>query len=550
VRDDGTCARYNCDMRNTLYYGNNLSVLRDHLADESVDLIYLDPPFNSKRDFNLLFAEQSGEPAQSQIKAFTDSWKWSESAYRELGETCRIDKVVRLVEGFVATIGRNDVTAYLVMMTSRLVELHRVLKLTGSLYLHCDPSASHYLKLVLDAIFGPKLFRNEIVWKRTNVHSDSRTWSRVSDTIFFYTKGSTFTWNPIYQAHSEKYVDDKYEAVDEAGRRYALDNMTSPNPRPNMMYEWHGHASPPNGWRYSKETMAKLDTEGRIWYPGDKSKRPRLKRYLDEMAGTLLGNVWTDISPINSQADERLGYPTQKPLALLERVLQASSNPGDVVLDPFCGCGTTISAAQHLGRAWIGIDVTHLAVTLIKARLADQYDLIEKKDYDVIGEPVSESDARALAANDKYEFQKWAVGLVPRAYLSQDKKGADGGIDGVLRFNDDPRAEQKRCLIQVKGGRAGVKDVRELRATVEREKATLGLFICLEQPTGPMLTEAGSFGYYVTPLGNKAVQRIQVRTVGQLLAGEAFDIPRAAELIGIKRAATVAGADTQQGLEL
>jgi site-specific DNA-methyltransferase (adenine-specific) len=364
-------------MRNTLYYGDNLAILRDYIADESVDLIYLDPPFNSARSYNVLFKHESGDAAEAQLKAFDDTWHWGQEAehtYHEL-VTKGLPPVADMIGAMRQFIGDNQMMAYLVMMAARLAELHRVLKPTGSLYLHCDPTASHYLKVILDTIFGAQNYRNEIVWQRTNVHSDSKTWSHVSDIIFFYSKSGHFTWNPIYLPHSEEYVDDKYRYRDDDGRAYTLDNMTSPNPRPNMMYEWKGHASPPNGWRYSRETMAKLDAEGRIWYPEDKTKRPRLKRYLDEMPGRLLSNIWTDINPINSQAQERLGYPTQKPVALLERIISASSNPGDVVLDPFCGCGTTIAAAQKLGRHWIGIDITNLAIALQKYRLQDAYGL-------------------------------------------------------------------------------------------------------------------------------------------------------------------------------
>jgi site-specific DNA-methyltransferase (adenine-specific) len=534
---------------NVLYYGDNLDVLRKYFADETADLIYLDPPFNSNRDYNVLFREQSGEPAQAQIKAFGDTWKWSERAYACFCESCPRDRLVKLVQGFVETLGRNDVTAYLVMMAPRLVELHRVLKPTGSLYLHCDPTVSHYLKLILDVVFGAKNFKNEIIWKRTNVHSDSKTWSRVSDTVFFYTKTDRFTWNPPYAPHTERHLESKYRYREDDGRIYTLDNMTSPNPRPHMMYEWKGHASPPNGWRYSRETMAKLDAEGRIWYPDHKSKRPRLKRYLDEMSGTLLGNVWTDILPINSQAAERLGYPTQKPLALLERIISASSSPGDIVLDPFCGCGTAVIAAHRLGRQWRGIDVTSLAVSLIKSRLADSFNLREKQDYAVVGEPTTEADARAIFHKDPYEFQKWAVGLVPRAYPYQDKKGADSGMDGIVRFKDDA-GDPKRCVIQVKGGHVSVSQVRGFRGVMEREKATLGLFLTLDSPTAPMLREADSPGFYVTPLGGLRIPRLQIRTVGQLLAGEGFQIPSAALLLGVRQAAAVAREARQEEMEL
>ena len=334
---------------------------------------------------------------------------------------------------------------------------------------------------------GQNNYRSEIIWKRTTTHSDSKRWSANNDTILFYSKTDDFTWNPPYAAHGEEYVADKYRFDDNDGRgAYTLDNMTSPNPRPNMMYEWKGHMWPDKGWRYSKETMAQLDAEGRIWYPEDKQKRPRLRRYLHEMSGTLMGTTWTDISPINSQARERLGYPTQKPIALLERIIQASSNPGDVVLDPFCGCGTTIDAAEKLGRDWIGIDITQLAITLIKKRLFDAYGynlqfvsastpeqmvsgVAEGSNTTVvrvIGEPVSPEDAAKLAEDDKYQFQWWALGLVG-ARPEEQKKGADHGIDGKILFRDDPRsAKPEQVIIQVKGGKTSVKDVRDLRGVL------------------------------------------------------------------------------------
>jgi len=306
--------------------------------------------------------------------AFEDTWEWNmdaEAAFEEIVE--RGGRVSDAMRAFRTFLGHSDMMAYLAMMAPRLIELHRVLKETGSIYLHCDPTASHYLKMLVDAVFGPQYFRGEIIWKRTNTHSDAKRWSPVSDTILNAAKGDAPIWNPIHLPHSAEYVASKYRNKDAAGRPYQLDNMTSPKPRPNMMYDWKGFPSPLMGWRYSRETMTKLDREGRIWYPEDKNKRPRLIRYLDEMSGVLLGNVWTDIDPINSQAQERLGYQTQKPEALLERIVKASSNEGDLVLDPFCGCGTAISVAQRLNRRWIGIDITHLAIGLIKKRLDDAF---------------------------------------------------------------------------------------------------------------------------------------------------------------------------------
>lgn len=506
---------------NQLFFGDNLDVLRESIKDESVDLVYLDPPFNSKRDYNLLFKSPEGGESHAQITAFEDSWHWGEQAEREYAEILRSGhtRMADLIAAFRSFLGENDLMAYLVMMANRLIELHRVLKPTGSLYLHCDPTASHYLKLVLDAVFGVENYRNEVIWQRTNVHSDSKSWSKVSDTIFFYSKGKASTWNPIYAPYAEEYLDSKYTNVDANGRRYQLDNMTSPNPRPNMMYEWKGFPSPHLGWRYSKETMAKLDAEGRIWYPSDKSKRPRLKRFLDEMPGTLLGNVWTDIAPINSQAQERLGYPTQKPLALLERILQASSNPGDLVLDPFCGCGTAVHAAQKLGRQWIGIDITHLAVSLIEKRLKDAFPGIS---FEVHGTPKDLEGARELAERDKYQFQWWACSLVNARPFQGKKKGADGGIDGLIYFADAVGGKQttQRIVVSVKGGHVTVNQVRDLKGVMEREKAPIGLFVCLEEPTAPMKKEAAAAGFY-RGVNGKDYPRLQLLTVKDLLEGRA-----------------------------
>jgi len=367
-------------MTNALYYGDNLAVLRESIADESVDLIYLDPPFNSSASYNVLFKAPSGEGSQAQIEAFEDTWHWNESAERAFDEvvTGAHSDASIMLRAMRSALGENDMMAYLAMMAVRLIELHRVLKPTGSLYLHCDPTASHYLKILLDAIFDPRNFRNEITWKRQSAHSDARhKFSDVADIILFYAKSSDAIFKPQYREHDESYLEKFYRFDDEDGRgAYRLGDMASPNPRPNMMYEWKGFAWPQKGWRYQRETMAKLDLEGRIHYPTkadgslDTSKRPALKRYLDEQEGSIVTSVWDDIGSLHSSHAERLGYPTQKPLELLERILAASSNEGDLVLDPFCGCGTTVHAAQKLNRRWIGIDVTHLAISLVERRLS------------------------------------------------------------------------------------------------------------------------------------------------------------------------------------
>lgn len=509
---------------NQLFYGENLDMLRRYVKDESVDLVYLDPPFNSNQDYNVLFAERKGERAAAQIKAFEDTWTWDENAERAYVEMVEAGgRISDAMRAFRTLLGTSDMMAYLSMMGPRLVELRRVMKPTASIYLHCDPTASHYLKMLMDAIFGPEQFIADITWKRTNVHNDAKRWSPVADSILQYGKTGTVTWNPVYQAYEESYLKSKYRYVDEHGRRYRLDNMTSPKPRPNMMYEWMGFPSPPLGWRYERGTMERLHSEGRIWYPESKAKRPQLKRYLDQGKGTILGNVWTDIDPINSQAQERLGYPTQKPVALLERIISASSNEGDVVLDPFCGCGTTIAAAQALGRTWIGIDITHLAVNLIKKRLKDSYGPSIKDTYKVIGEPVSVQDAEDLAASDPYQFQWWALDLVDARPVEQ-KKGADKGIDGRLLFHDEgPSGRTKEIIFSVKAGKLHAPYVRDLRGVVDREGAAIGVLISFEEPTKLMKTEAASAGFYTSPWGKHP--KLQIVTVGELLAGKQLDLP-------------------------
>jgi len=509
---------------NTLYYGDNLDILRRYVKDETVALVYLGPPFKSNQDYNVLFAEQNGTRSAAQIKAFEDTWRWDEESARTYQETVETgtEQVSKVMQAFRTFLGENDMLAYLSMMAPRLVELRRVLKPTGSIYLHCDPTASHYLKLLMDGVFGPINFRSEVTWKRTNVHSDSKDWSNVADILLYYVRDSRtdFRWNPIHLKHSEEHIASKYQA-DDSGRLYTLSDMTSPHPRPNMMYEWKGHPSPSMGWRYSKETMTKLDGEERIWYPDDKSKRPRLKRFLDEMPGTLVTNVWTDIYPINSQAQERLDYPTQKPEALLERIVEASSNESDVILDPFCGCGTAVAVAQKLKRQWIGIDITHLAITLIRHRLRDAFG--GGAQYQIVGEPVSLPDAEALAKQDPYQFQWWALGLVGARPVEQ-KKGADKGIDGRLYFHDEPKTT-KQVVFSVKAGALHATYVRDLRGVVEREKAAIGVLISLEQPSKPMRGEAASAGFYKAPWG-KDYARLQLLTVADLLAGKTVDFPR------------------------
>ena len=515
---------------NKLYFGDNLDVLRQHVADESVDLIYLDPPFNSAATYNVLFAEQSGEKSAAQITAFEDTWHWGEEAERLYHDTIRGTtnrRLADLLQAFRSFLGTSDMMAYLTMMAPRLAELHRVLQPTGSIYLHCDPTASHYLKLLMDAIFGPQNFRNEIIWKRSSAHSDTKQgrqqYGRVHDLIFFYTKGENWTWNPIYTPYDQDYIDAFYKHIEpHTGRRYRLGDLTGPGgaAKGNPQYEVMGVT---RYWRYSKAKMDDLIRQGRIVQTSPGAV-PAYKRYLDEMPGVPLQDIWTDIGPIGAKARERLGYPTQKPESLLERIIKASSNEGDVVLDPFCGCGTTIEEAERLRRPWIGIDITHLAIALIKLRLNGTFktDLVP---FDVIGEPTDLTGARELAAQNRYQFEWWALGRIEAMPAQDKKKGADAGIDGYIYFFDDDSEKAKKIIVQVKSGRVSVSHIRDLKGVLDREKAHIGVYVTLEKPTRDMEKEAVSAGFYESEHINKQYPRIQILTIEGLLAGTQVQYP-------------------------
>jgi site-specific DNA-methyltransferase (adenine-specific) len=541
--------------RNTLFYGDNLPILREHIPDESIDLIYLDPPFNSNRSYNVLFKDESGAEAEAQIAAFDDTWHWNAAAERTFHELMQDapENVCRMLDALRGFVGANQMMAYLTMMAARLCELHRVLKPTGSLYLHCDPTASHYLKVVADSIFNPLNFRSEIIWKRHSAHNDAKqTYAAVSDTILFYSKSNRAIFNVQRAEYDPQYIENFFRYVDEKGRRYRTNSLKSPSPRPNLTYEYKGYPPPPNGWTCNREKMEEYDRQGRLEFPKNPRGRICLKYFLDEMKGAPVPNVWDDITALSGAHAERLGYPTQKPLALLERIIQASSNEGDVVLDPFCGCGTAIAAAQKLNRRWIGIDVTHLSISLMKYRLKDSYNLDEKKDYDVIGEPEDLESAHALARSDRYQFQWWALSLIKAKPLGGDggkegKKGSDKGIDGVLNFVDEKNTLQ-RVLVQVKSGHVNSALIRDLHGAVEREKAAMGVFITLEPPTSDMVTEAVSAGWFTSKVWQKDYPRIQILTIEELLAGKGIDMPPSAYGT-FKQAEKVKKADaTQEGL--
>jgi site-specific DNA-methyltransferase (adenine-specific) len=520
-------------MTNSLYYGDNLDVLREHIADESVDLIYLDPPFNSNASYNILFKSPAGAGADASIEAFDDTWAWGPTASSALMDITQSGnhKLHVLMQAMKTAIGENAMMAYLAMMAVRLVELHRVLKPTGSLYLHCDPTASHYLKLVLDAVFGPEHYRNEINWKRTTAHSDTKNrFSHETDTIFFYVKDGSTVWNTQYTAHSESYKKSHYRHQDSEGRIYRHDNIirsASMGPRPNLAYEYNGF-TPPYGWRTVREKLEEIDAAGRIHWA--KTGTPYLIRYLDEQPGEIVGNLWTDIPPINSQAQERLGYPTQKPRALLERIIAASSNPGDVVLDPFCGCGTAVDAAQKLGRQWIGIDVTHLAIGLIEKRMREGYG--DDLPFETIGSPKDLASAQRLAVDDPHQFQHWITLKLGGYPWMGGKKGGDKGVDGYFYYIGEGGATETGVISVKAGGNVNPNMVRDIGRVMARDGHKLGLFVTATLPTKGMVEEANSHGLIETEFGR--FPALQTYTLAELFG----DIkPKLPPLVSVNRRA-------------
>ena len=526
--------------RNTLFYGDNLHILRDHIPDASVDLIYLDPPFNSNRSYNVLFRNESGDMPASQIQAFDDTWHWGQAAegmydYLVYGPNQTAAAMISAMRKF---IGTNQMMAYLVMMAARLIELHRVLKPTGSLYLHCDPTASHYLKILMDTIFGFKNYRSEITWLRSRnpkgSQFDVKQYSPDTDIILFYAKSvcSKINYSQIKKQLSEQEIVKKYDRKDELGSFTDGPILRSPSMevRPNLVYAYKNYTPGPYGWRVSLEKLIEIDNKGNLGWSS--TGKPYRKLRPSDDSGGPIGNCWIDISSINPQAQERLGYPTQKPLALLERILLASSNTGDVVLDPFSGCGTAITAAQKLGRRWIGIDITHLAINAHKRRLKEHFLLEPERDYDVIGEPKDAEAARQLASDDRYQFQWWALSLIKAMPFGAEdggrvgKKGGDSGIDGTIPFIDDASKKYKRVIVSVKSGRVSPGMLRDLRGVIERETdAPIGVFLTMEEPSKDMLHEAIQAGFYTSDLWQKQYPRLQIITIARLLAGEEVKMP-------------------------
>jgi site-specific DNA-methyltransferase (adenine-specific) len=523
---------------NHLYYGDNLTVMQS-MPNACVDLIYLDPPFNSQRNYNLIYKKLTGLPVPEQEEAFCDAWDLDpekEKFVRNLKEVLKNEvyevdpDVFSFWQAWMTALSHTQprLLAYLVYMSHRLCEMKRILKPAGSIYLHCDSTASHYIKVIMDGIFGHQNFRNEIIWKRQSAHSDAkRRFADVTDTILFYSRSNLTQFKPIYGEHDPDYISKFYRFDDHDGRGpYRLGDMASPNPRPNMMYEWMGFSYPAKGWRYQRSTMQKLHDEARIYYPRnqdgslDTSKRLALKRYLNEQEGSIITNVWTDINPLHSTNTETLGYPTQKPIALLERIIQVSSNPGDVVFDPFCGCGSAIYAAHQLGRKWMGCDIAILSVQIVRDVLEKRYGLIEDEHYEISGIPLSIEGAADLFKRDTRQFQHWSVEIA--GGFSSTKHSGDQGIDGRIHFQTEDGL--KNMVLSVKGGHITPAYVRELRGVLERERdSEMAGFICLQEPTKGMRDEAAAAGLY-TYLGTD-YHRLQIRTIQDLLDGRGFDTP-------------------------
>ena len=567
--------------RNTLFYGDNLPILRDYIDDESVDLVYLDPPFNSNRSYNVLFRDEHGREAEAQITAFEDTWHWNAATERVYQE---------LVAGGAP---RSSGMIHALRAVDRRQPDHGLSDHDGrAAWSSCTASSSRPAASTCTATRPPAITSRSF-WMRFSGRNgllmrsvgNGQVPTATPDKVCTATDGfaiSCFSTprrqiirgTPKYAPYDHQYLESEYRHVAADGRRYKETDLTAAKPGGDTEYDWHVRRpagpgirweadlteefrNPRPGWEYkavrpyqgrywafSKANLIEFARTNRLIHR--ETGMPRLMHFADEMPGVPLQDAWSDIPPASGIQD--LGYPTQKPLALLERILAASSNPGDVVLDPFCGCGTTIAAAQKLGRRWIGIDITHLSIALMKYRLKDMFGLVEKQDYAVKGEPEDLPSARQLAQDDRYQFQWWALSLVkarpvasggpderrrtkdegksvlgPSSFVG--KKGADKGIDGVITFIDEAGGKAKRVLVQVKSGHLKAGDVRDLRGTVEREGAALGVLVTLEPPTRDMQAEAAAAGVYRSPGWERDYLRLQILTITDLFNGAQVQMP-------------------------
>jgi site-specific DNA-methyltransferase (adenine-specific) len=532
---------------NHLYFGDSLEILKQLHSEHPkgfIDLVYIDPPFNSKRNYNVLFETVDLHDAKAQKEAFADTW--SNVSYKDtLHQLSEIDlDLYNFLNALDHVRISQSAVSYLTTMAIRIYYINKVLKPTGSFYLHCDDTMSHYLKVVCDLIFGETSFKNEIVWKkktgRGETNHKSNRFGDSIDVILFYGKSKESTFNAQYNneaAGYENYLNESFKYVDENGRKFMSDNLSSPSPRPNLKYVYKGYNPPDNGWAISIEKMEQWDKEGRLIFPKTKDGRIRRKRYLDEVKGKPVQNLWDDIDPIGAQAAERLGYPTQKPQALLERIIQASSNEGDVVADFFCGCGTTVAAAQKLNRQWIGVDISHLAIGLIRKRLIDTYGEPIAKTFTIDGLPKDIATARMLAVQPqgRMRFQDWVIETLLGG-VTNEKKTGDGGYDGYTTLEVE-KGKKEIVLIEVKSGNITVSTLRSFAKTVQQQKGSMGILVCFkEQITKGMLSEAKGEGYFREDLFGNRFDKIQVISVEDLLEGKMPEMPKSYETGPFKKA--------------
>jgi len=529
---------------NHLYYGDNLTIMQ-RMPKHCVDLIYLDPPFNSKKNYNLMYKTLTGLPVPEQVDAFCDTWEM-DAEKEELAKKMPVLMREYGVEDYYVEFWRlwinalrhtqPHLLAYLIYMVQRLLHMKSILRPTGSIYLHCDPTASHYIKVMMDGIFGHKHFQNEIIWKRTGSHGGSKRWGPVHDTILFYSASDHYTWNRVFQDYEATYLDKFYRFNDDKGR-YRLVTLTGAGTRTGDSGKPWRKIDPTSSGRHwavpsrtleaaypdrdlstltTQEKLDLLDQVGLVYWP-PRGSVPQQKRYSDENPGVLLQDIIADIGPISSHSDERLGYPTQKPISLLDRIIKASTNKGDVVFDPFCGCGTTIYSAVKNERKWVGCDIAILSIKLVRETLAgdfagEHFRLVEGTHFDVTGIPVSVEQAKELFKESPFQFQHWLVERI--GGFPMLKKVADKGIDGRMYF--ETKEGLKAMVLSVKGGKIRPTDLRDLRGVLERESDTeLAGFLCLQEPTRAMREEAATAGQF--KYGNVKYDRMQLLTVKQIL---------------------------------
>ena len=521
--------RPNEQQLNRLYYGDSLDVLRQDIATECADLIYLDPPFSPSGIYNTPAGDSSSDSSHIRIKGFDNTWIWTgetESLYGQLLTRDEATELAGALKAIRRIVGEGDLLAHITMMAARLVEVHRVLKRTGWIFLHCDPIVSHYIRAIADTVFGNENFRNEIIWKRAQAKSPTaRRLHSDHDVILAYAKSNEAVWNEraLFQSHDVQNPDPetaaRYPHRDADGRRYQLASLVSPKPdRPSLTYEFLGFTGV---WRLTKERMQQLYDEGRIVkLPG---RPPRIKRYLDEQGKRPLGDVWTDITTLNSRAAERLGYPTQKPIQLLSRIIEIASQPGSLVLDPFAGSGTTLDAAQRLGRRWVGIETSMLAIDLIDTRLRHIYSESIRQTYEILGIPRDLRYAEELYRRSPLEFERWCVTLV--GGQPNDNQGDDRGIEGIIRIPGDRKGDSYRILVSVKGGSTYPDHVRDVIDMIESQHAAMGVLICLQPPTAAMQVIADNSGIYTYPVNAQQYPKVQIITISALLEGVRPNLP-------------------------